>query len=143
MAKIKKKTTQLPVSQEDTTQAQHILDQYHEIAENLHASTNQEQVEAALSEINSMSEGAQVALLKALSKEHHTDAADVLVAINELSPIKDIRKEARRSLIRLEEVRTYPQWNPPIDRTPTIQVTAPTFRFWKGKVTDTRAMDWA
>jgi tetratricopeptide (TPR) repeat protein len=143
MAKIKKKTTQLVISQEHNTQAQSIFDQYHEIAEHLHDSTSQEQVEAALSEINNMSEGAQVALLKALSKEHHTDAADVLVAINELSPIKDIRKEARRSLIRLEEVRTYPQWSPPIDRTPTIQVTAPTFRFWKGKVTDTRAMDWA
>src|SRR5579859_7068638 len=115
MAKIKKKTTQLVISQEHNTQAQPIFDKYHEIAEHLHASTNREQVEAALTEINSMPEGAQVALLKALSKERHTDAADVLVAINELSPIKDIRKEARRSLIRLEEVRTYPQWSPPID----------------------------
>jgi tetratricopeptide (TPR) repeat protein len=140
MAKIKKKTTQLAVSQEHITQAQPIFDQYHEIAENLHASTNQEQVEAALSEINSMPEGAQVALLKALSKEHHTDAADVLVAINELSPIKDIRKEARRSLIRLEEVRTYPQWSPPIDRTPSVQITTSPLRFWKGKVTDSRSL---
>lgn len=143
MAKIKKKTTQLVISQEQNVQAQPLFDQYHKIAEDLHASTNQEQVEAALSEINSMPEGAQVALLKALSKEHHPDAADVLLAINELSPIKEIRKEARRSLIRLEEVRTYPQWSPPIDRTPAVQVTAPTFRFWKGKVTDTRALDWA
>ncbi|HEX9133334.1 MAG TPA: tetratricopeptide repeat protein [Ktedonobacteraceae bacterium] len=142
MAKIKKKTTQLVISQEHNTQAQPIFDQYHEIAEHLHASTNQEQVEAALSEINNMPEGAQVALLKALSKEHHTDAADVLVAINELSPIKDIRKEARRSLIRLEEVRTYPQWSPPIDRTPTVQVTPPSLRFWKGMVTDSRDMSW-
>jgi hypothetical protein len=41
-----------------------------------------------LAEINDMPEGAQMALLKDLSKQHHTDAADVLVAINELSPIK-------------------------------------------------------
>ncbi len=140
MAKIKKKTTQIPVSQEHTTQAQHILEQYHEIAENLHASTNQEQAEAALNEINNMPEGAQVVLLKALSKEHHTDAADVLIAINEMSPIKDIRKEARRSLIRLEEIRIYPKWSPPVDRTPSIQVTTSPLRFWKGKVTDSRSL---
>ena len=140
MAKIKKKTTQIPVSQEHSTQAQHILEQYHEIANKLHASTNQEQAEAALSEINNMPEGAQVALLKLLSKEHHTDAADVLIAINELSPAKDIRKEARRSLIRLEELRIYPEWSPPIDRTPSIQVTISPLRFWKGKVTDSRSL---
>lgn len=142
MAKIKKKTTQISVSQEHTTQAQQLLDQYHVIAENLHASTNQEQTEAALNEINNLPEGAQLVLLKSLSKEHHADAADILIAINEMSPIKDIRKEARRSLIRLEEIRIYPQWSPPIDRTLAVQVTAPTLRFWKGKVTDTRDMGW-
>src|SRR6266516_5147388 len=138
MAKIKKKTTQTLLSQEDNTRAQPILDRYHEIAENLHKSTNQEQADAALTEINNLPEGAQMALLKALSKEHHADAADVLIAINELSPAKSIRKEARRSLIRLEEVRIYPQWSPPVDRTPAVQVTTPSLRFWKGKVTDSR-----
>ncbi|HEY6287631.1 MAG TPA: tetratricopeptide repeat protein [Ktedonobacteraceae bacterium] len=138
MAKIKKKTSQIPVSLENTSQAQDVLDRYHEIAKNLHESTNQAQVEAALAEINNMPEGAQMALLKDLSREHHTDAADVLVAINELSPTKGVRKEARRSLIGLQGVRIYPQWSPPIDRTPTIQVTSPTLRFWKGMVTDSR-----
>ena len=88
MAKIKKKTSQIPVSVEETTQAQDLLGRYHEIARNLHESTNQAQAEAALAEINNMPEGAQMALLKNLAKEHHTDAADVLVAINELSPDK-------------------------------------------------------
>ncbi len=138
MAKIKKKTSQIPVSLEHSTQAQHILDRYHEIAENLHASKNQEQAEAALAEINNMPEGVQMALLKALSKEHHTDAADVLIAINELSPTKSMRKEARRSLIGLQGVRIYPQWSPPIDRTPAVQVTTSPLRFWKGMVTDSR-----
>ncbi len=85
MAKIKKKTSQIPVSLENTTQARDLLGRYHEITRNLHESTNQEQVEAVLAEINNMPEAAQMALLKDLSKEHHTDAADVLVAINELS----------------------------------------------------------
>src|SRR5260370_28157199 len=138
MAKIKKKTSQIPVSLEHSTQAQHILDGYHEIAGNLHASTNQEQAEAALAEIVTMPEGAQMALLKALSKEHHADAADVLIAINELSPTKSMRKEARRSLIGLQGVRIYPQWSPPIDRTPAVQVTSSPLRFWKGMVTDSR-----
>src|SRR5436309_4983558 len=138
MAKIKKKTSQIPVSEENTAQAQDVLDRYHEIAKNLHESTNQEQMESALAEINNMPEGAQMALLKDLSREHHTDAADVLVAINELSPTKSVRKEAKRSLIGLQGVRIYPQWTPPIDRTPAVQVTTPSLRFWKGMVTDSR-----
>src|SRR5438874_3289663 len=138
MAKIKKKTTQTLLSQEDNTKAQPILDKYHEIAENLHASADQEQAEAVLAEINNMPEGAQMALLKALSKEHHADAADVLIAVNELSPTKSVRKEARRSLIGLQGVRIYPQWSPPVDRMPAVQVTTPPLRFWKGMVTDSR-----
>jgi hypothetical protein len=109
MAKIKKKTTHIPVALEHTTQANEVLVRYHEIARNLHESTNQAQAEAVLAEINNMPEGAQMALLKGLSKENHTDASDVLVAINELSPSKSVRKQARRSLIGLQGVRIYPQ----------------------------------
>ncbi len=58
----KKKNTQIAVSQEDNTQAQHILEQYHEIAGNLHTSTDQKQAEDALTEINNMPEGAQMNL---------------------------------------------------------------------------------
>ena len=77
MAKMKKNTPPIPVSLEHKSQAQHILERYHEIAESLQASINQEQVEAVLAEINNVPEGVQMALLKDLSKEHHTDAADV------------------------------------------------------------------
>ena len=133
----KKKNTQITVSQEDNTQAQHVLEQYHQIAGNLHTSADQEQAEAALTEINNLPEGAQMALLKALSKELHTDAADVLLALNELSPVKSVRKEARRSLIRLEGARIYPQWKPPVRPTLVMQVTDTPVRFWKGIVSDT------
>ena len=118
MSKQKKITP--PVSEEDDAQVQHLLGQFHEIANKLHTSISQSHAQAALSEINSLSEAAQVALLKALPKEHSTDAADVLIAVNDLSPIKSVRKEARRSLIRLEGARIYPRWQPPIDRTPAI-----------------------
>jgi tetratricopeptide (TPR) repeat protein len=132
----KKKNKPVSVSQEDNIQAQQVLEHYHEVAQNLRLSTDQKQAESALTEINNMSEGAQVALLKALSKEHHTDAADVLLAINELSPIKDVRKEARRSLIQLEGARIYPRWRPPVQQPFALQVTDIPLHFWKGIVTD-------
>src|SRR5215467_3339621 len=138
MAKIKKKTSHLPVSPENTAQAQDLLNKYHEIAKNLHESTNQAQAEAVLAGINNLPEGAQMTFLKSLARERYTDAADVLIAINELSPIKNVRKEARRSLIGLQGLRIYPQWSPPIDRPSTVQVTLSPLRFWKGMVTDSR-----
>ncbi len=89
----KKKTTPISIVQEDNIAAQHVLEHYHQVAHNLRLSTDQKRAEAAFTEINNMPEGAQIALLKALSKEHHSDAADVLLAINELSPIKSVRAE--------------------------------------------------
>src|SRR5437764_13090023 len=137
----KKKDQKISTSQADDAQAQSVLGQLQQIAKVLRSSTDQKEAETALTAITSMSEGAQMALLKALSRERHTDAADVLTAINELSPIKNIRKEARRSLIRLEQDRIYPQWEAPIDRTPVVarqdlQVSSTPPRFWKGVVTD-------
>src|SRR5258708_10233618 len=97
------------ISQEDAAQVQDVLGQIHNIAKNLHSSSDQKEAEAALAAVNSLQEAAQMALLKGLSKEHDTDAADVLRAINELSPITAIRKEARRSLIRLQADQRHPQ----------------------------------
>ncbi len=135
----KKKTAPLSFSQEDNERAQQVLEHYRQIAGNLHTSADQKQAEAALTEINNMSEAAQMALLMALSKERHSDAADVLSAINVLSPLKSVRKEARRSLIRLQEAKIYPQWNPSVQQPLAIQVTTTPLQFWKGFVTDTRA----
>ena len=139
---VKKKTTPILVSQEETAQAQHIVEQYHQIATNLHASKTQQEVETALADINALPEGAQIALLKELSKELHVDAADVLVALHEFSPLKGTRKEARRSLIRLEGAKIYPDWELPRDQIPALGLVQPIMkppRFWKGFVTDTRA----
>jgi tetratricopeptide (TPR) repeat protein len=136
MAKAKKKSRSMPVLQQDNTQAQQMLERYHQVANSLRSSTDQKQAEAALAEINNMPEGAQIALLKALSKEHHTDAADILIAMNELSSTKSIRKEARRALIHLEEARIYPRWRSPVVLTPAVQAATSPLRFWKGVVTD-------
>src|SRR5438477_126757 len=138
----KKKHQSLQVSQEDQTQAQRVFEQYHQIAEGLRLSTTREQVEAPLAEINSMTEPAQVALSKALAKERHTDAADVLLAINELSPVKGARKEARRSLIQLQGAKIYPQWHPPIDQPLALVPQTPTLDEDKNNYEDEENEDY-
>src|ERR1700730_14146561 len=116
----RKKETETLLSAQDNQQVQHLLSQYHHLAQGLHGSSDQAQTEALLENINALSEPVQFALLKALSKEHESDAADVLAALNALSPHKEVRKEARRSLIRLEGTKTYPQWTPPVAKTSAI-----------------------
>ena len=115
----------------------HLLERRHEIAEELHKSTSRAQAETALTELTGTDEASQMALLKALAKQHDTDAADVLLAINELTSNKAIRKEARRSLIHLAGAKVYPSWTPEPEAGPAIAVINPP-RFWKGYVTEKR-----
>lgn len=129
----------LTLSEDETIQVQQLLETYSQIAQQLRESTNQAQAETALNSITALPEGAQLALLKALVREHETDAADILAALNAFHPGKEVRKEARRSLIRLEAAKIVPQWTPPIMQASAIQVNivnAP--RFWKGLVTQSR-----
>ncbi len=98
---------------QENEQIQDILAQYNQIATNLTKSRNEEQIEDTLSSIFELSEAAQVGLLKALAKEHSIPAADIALAINTYAPIKEVRKEARRSLIQLEGSNTYPEWTIP------------------------------
>lgn len=127
------------VSPETNEHIQHILDTIHSIAQYLHESNNEAQAKEALAEIDNLPAATQMALLKALSKQQETDAADVLLAINELSDDKIIRKEARRSLIRLEEAKIQPRWQPPVSRAPAISVGTPhPPRYWKGFITQSR-----
>jgi len=135
----RKRETSSLLSPEDHEQVENLLSHYHQLAERLHNTTTQAEAEAALSDINTLSEAAQIALLKALSKENERDAADIAAALNAFSPHKEVRKEARRSLIRLEGIKVYPQWTPPITYTPAIQVSIPNPpRFWKGVVRQMR-----
>jgi len=121
----------------DNAQLENLLEQRHTIAQELHNSTSKTQAEAVLAELTSIDEAAQMALLKAMAKLQDTDAADVLLAINELAPQKAIRKEARRALIQLAGAKIYPSWTPEPEPGPSIAVTNPP-RFWKGFVTETR-----
>ncbi|MBV9691437.1 MAG: tetratricopeptide repeat protein [Ktedonobacteraceae bacterium] len=132
-----KKETDVLLSQGEASQLHHVLEHYHDIAMQLHATRNQDEAQVAVNAINTLSQATQIALLKALSKENNTDAADTLAAMNVLGQNKDIRKEARRCLIRLESAKVFPQWTPP--HIPAVQVnSAHPPRFWKGVVTQSR-----
>src|SRR5947209_7113259 len=134
----KKKKAPPITAQGDSAQVQQMLERYHQVAGDLHKSSDRKQAETALAEINSMSEGTQMSLLKALATQQHSDAADVLAAMHELSSLKNVRKEAKRALLRLEAARIYPNWEPPGQPLPVVQDTSVTTGFWKGVMTDSR-----
>ncbi|MDQ2904591.1 MAG: tetratricopeptide repeat protein [Chloroflexota bacterium] len=129
-------------SPEDMTQAQQQLADYPQIAAALRESSGSAQAESALTAITVLPEGAQMALLKMLARENTTDAADVLAALNAYSPVKEIRKEARRGLIQLEGTRTYPGWSPPTVvpafSNRSLELSTSPVRFWQGLMTDSR-----
>lgn len=131
MAKTKKKNRhglkqiprQIPViREEDTAQAQEVLAHHHEIAAELRKKFGRDQAQSALAEINNLSEAAQLALLKALAQEHEGDAADIALALNELSSLENVRKEARRALIQMRQAGIYPQWRVPAYQTSPYQI---------------------
>jgi tetratricopeptide (TPR) repeat protein len=137
MSRKKDATTQL--SDEEHNQVQNQSAAYHQLAQQLHESSNQQEAESALFNFNALSEAGQIALLKALGKENDVDAADILVAVNALSPHKEARKEARRALLRLEAARITSHWTPPITSVSAIEIKVPyPPRFWKGWATQTR-----
>ncbi len=127
------------LSDEENKQLQHILERSQEIAQQLHTSTTQAQAEAALHDITTLPEGVQMALFKALAKVQTSDASDIVTALNAFSPQKELRKEARRSLLHLDAAKVYSQWTPPITQAAaiTVNVSSPP-RFLRGVVTQTR-----
>jgi tetratricopeptide (TPR) repeat protein len=137
MATKKEQTQQL--SPAELSQVQHLFTQYRQFAERLHASTDQGTALAALAEITRQPELIQLALLKELAKERQSEAADILAALHALSPLKELRKEARRGLLRQEAAKIRPRWQAPAEQTPiTLTQADHAPRFWKGLATETR-----
>src|SRR5438309_1249374 len=128
------KKTNTSVPRGDDAQVQALLEKRHEIAEELHNSTSRAQAERALARLTDIDESTQMVLLKALAKQQDTDAADVLLAINELTPNKAIRKESRRALIQLAGNKIYPSWTPEAEK-PTTLAASQAPRFWKVQAT--------
>ena len=105
-----------------------LLTNYHQIAQELSASRDLTAAEEALAPILNAPDTTQLALLKALAQEKATDAADIAQAVQILTTSKEVRKEARRTLVRLETNNIYPGWEPP--EAPTLsqaleQITSP------------------
>jgi len=133
-----KKQTKYIIPHGDNAQIQHLLEQRHDIAEELHNSTSRAQAETSLAALMQIDEASQLALLKTLARQHDTDAADILLAINELTPNKAVRKESRRALIQLAGAKIYPSWTPePEEGLTPVPVSNPP-RFWKGFATEMR-----
>ncbi len=135
MAAKKAKQSQAPVG--DEVFIQHILEQRREIAAALRQSTSRGQASQALAEIFQATADTQLGLIKALGKQQDVDAADVLLAMHELAPQKEVRKEARRGLIQMAGSKIYPSWAPGSEQPTAISSNYPP-RFWKGVATLSR-----
>jgi tetratricopeptide (TPR) repeat protein len=127
------------LSPEENERVQRLFSQYQQIAELLHTSLDQEQAQAALIVVSDLTQAAQIAFVKSLARVYETDAADLLAGINTFSQLKEVRKEARRGLLRLESHKVLPQWKPPIKENPAVQasISHPP-RFWKGVISQSR-----
>ncbi|GHO45281.1 tetratricopeptide repeat protein [Ktedonospora formicarum] len=135
----RKKETTITLTDEEQQQIQHLLTQYHDLARRLKPDADIASTVSTLDELLALSPTAQLAMLKELGKEQNSDAANVLLAINTVSQDKEVRKEARRSLLRLEGVSVQPTWQAPATRTSVVEVKVENpKRFWKAYVTPSR-----
>lgn len=136
---VRKKEIAFSLTDEEQQRQQDLLARYHTLAEGLRQSTDAPAIEHVLQEILQYTPELQQAIAKELSKEQHSDAADVLLALHSVSPNKEVRKEARRALLRLEGASIKPQWQAPQARTSVVEIkTANPPRFWRGQVSRTR-----
>lgn len=139
MSEKKDTQTQSVISAAEQAQIEQLLEQIHAIATELYTAADEQQATTALADIERISESSQIVLVKALAKVETIEAADVLSAIHTLSARKSARKEARRSLIRLEAAKIHPRWSAPVSREPLVQLPsmqAP--RFWRGYASQSR-----
>ena len=87
------------------------LEQYHQLARELRESNDIDQIASALASLINIAHADQMAYLKALGQQDSSDAADIAQAMYNIAPDKEVRKEARRTLLRLEAQNIYPQLN--------------------------------
>lgn len=102
-----------------------LLQQFQQIAQALNASEDLAEARAILEPFTSQPEDVQISLLKTLGSIKSTAAADIIQAINALSDNKEIRKEARRRLIQLENEDIYAEWTIPAG--PSLSETIESF----------------
>ncbi|EFH89617.1 tetratricopeptide repeat protein [Ktedonobacter racemifer] len=146
-ANSKRAHTSPGLSPEEQAWVQQQLTDYPGYTQALQAATHTRQAQEALSPLLAQSEPVQQALIQSLGKQITQEAADLLQALHELASTKEVRKEARRSLLRLENAKITPHWQLPAEEQAPTQPTTPQSstppRFWKGFYTDTLAEEEA
>src|SRR5258707_545054 len=126
-------------TQDEEEQIQVLLAQRQTMAEGLHGCTGRAEAETLLGPIHAARETVQLGLVKALVRAHDAEAADVLLALHELAPEKEVRKEAKRALLQLAGAKIVPSWTPEEERAAIglpAQEAEP--RFWKGAALGSR-----
>jgi tetratricopeptide (TPR) repeat protein len=92
---------------------QSLLDQLPTLSQQLRQSSERAAACQALSPIEQQSANIALALASALGSRRETDAADVALALAELSQHQALRKEARRALVRLRSAGIAPSFSVP------------------------------
>ncbi len=118
-----KKAKTSVLTSEDQQQIQQLLHGYQSIVTNLFAAQSPEEAETALTPIEELSRAVQMAFTKSLSNAQEIQAADLLTALHALARHKEVRKEAKRSLLRLASANIEPDWSAP-QAPPKISVRA-------------------
>lgn len=93
-------------------QIQQIIAEHQDLAADLISGMNADEALETLASITQLSEEQQLSLLKALAATKTEQAADIAFVLHTYSPVKAVRKEARRTMIKLQSASIYPQWEP-------------------------------
>jgi tetratricopeptide (TPR) repeat protein len=117
------------------------LDQLPQLGTALAAAHSREEAIAAIAQLSALGTASLVVFLERLGRRRELAAAQVVAAFAELSAVKEVRREARRALLRLRSAGIEPDWSLPELSTP--QAPAPTAslakpRFWQGLVSSSR-----
>jgi tetratricopeptide (TPR) repeat protein len=114
---------------------QALLDHLPTLSQQLRQSSERAAISQALSSIDQQPATIALAFAEALGTRRETDAADVALALAELSQHQALRKEARKALVRLRSAGIAPHFSVPASEAATPQRQRP---FYLGYVSRTR-----
>jgi Flp pilus assembly protein TadD len=132
------KETDSTLSSAEEQQIEQFLKQVPEIATQIVDLPRQTEIVSLLQPITILSDVAQITLLKAIAKLNDTASADIALAFYTYNTQKEVRKEAKRALIRLASGKHFPRWEPQPEEPVVSSNTFQAPRFWQGWVSQTR-----
>jgi tetratricopeptide (TPR) repeat protein len=118
-----------------TPAVQPLLDQLAILSQQLRQSSERTAAYQTLSSIDQQPASVALAFAQALGARRESDAADVALALAELSQHQALRKEARKALVRLRSVGIAPSFTVPTGEAAAPQRQRP---FYTGYVSQTR-----